>query len=242
MLAICIVIGAPAGYAQDFRDGPADIFAGCETDTRAPSDGASPRERIERQATPKIDKVTQRAFASFSMEFIRPQLGVSRASMEKQLPADDAFLLNYHLDNMSASRRGYDIIHQDPFFLMHNPKFEIFAKVDPRNYDITEKRTVPVGFILVKEDGQGTVYRKSLMTSEREIQETNAHAFGARLQGSGAPLGVPVSAAAGFETAKSTMSSMANSSSVAEAVGYSRTKKYALVVDHPYITAKGQPL
>lgn len=373
MLAICIVIGAPTGYAQNFKDGPADIFAGCETDTRAPSDGASPRERIERQATTKIDKVTQRAFASFSMddiergvpeemsslcwarldgvwreigqvtldlgknnpsvwgsdrglvsmangnyttprnivivesskpekilylspgltgtpfvkfisndgillrevlkrggrrktytatqrfefgnqvvidvtrsgrvrlrlgrmEFIRPQLGVSRASMEKQLPADDAFLLNYHLDNMSASRRGYDIIHQDPFFLMHNPKFEVFAKVDPRNYYITEKRTVPVGFILVKEDGQGTVYRKSLMTSERDIQETNAHAFGARLQGSGAPLGVPVSATAGFETAKSTMSSMANSSSVAEAVGYSRTKKYALVVDHPYIT------
>jgi hypothetical protein len=73
------------------------------------------------------------------------------------------------------------------------------------------------------------------MTSEREIQETNAHAFGARLQGSGAPLGVPVSASAGFETAKSTMSSMTHSSSVAEAVGYSRTKKYALVVDHPYI-------
>ena len=165
-------------------------------------------------------------------EFVRPQPGVSQTTIASQVASDDAFLLSYNLENLAASRRGYDPITQDPFKLLDNPKLEVFAKVDPKNYYITEKRTVPVGFILIQDDSQGMVFRKSLMSSEKEIQETNGHSFGANL-GTGA-------AYAGFDYAESTMQSMRESQSVAQAIGYSRQKQYTLVVDHPYITLSAE--
>jgi hypothetical protein len=355
---------------QNFADGPADIFSGCDTDTRAPSHASTPRDRMERKTAPKVDRITQRAFASFSMEdieqgvpddmaslcwarldgvwretgqinlnhemddsenwgsevpelaamangnyttpgylvieeaedpsrtlylatgltgsafvefrssdgitlkqvlkrggprkvytagapfvygqrlmidvtrtgrvrlsldgreFIRPQPGVSQATMSSQLASDDAFLLGYNLENLVASRRGYDIIEQDPFYLLQNPKYEVFAQVDPKHYFITEKRTVPVGFSLIQENSQGNIYRKTLMTSSEEIQTTQSHTLGGNLN-------VPVKKAmlnVAVEHTKKTMESMKESESVAQAAGYSRAKQYALVVDHPYIT------
>lgn len=168
--------------------------------------------------------------------FLRPSPGVSQTTMASQVATDDAFLLSYNLENLAASRRGYDIVTQDPFFLLQNPKFEVFAKVDPKKYYITEKRTVPVGFSLVQEITQGTVYRKSLVSSEREVQQTLRHTFGIRLQGSAMVGPARVSASAAYEASRSTMNSLRQSQSVAQAVGYSRAKQYALTVDHPYIT------
>ena len=40
--------------------------------------------------------------------FLRPKPGVSAATMSGQLAANDAFLLSYNLENLSASRKGYD--------------------------------------------------------------------------------------------------------------------------------------
>lgn len=165
--------------------------------------------------------------------FVRPLPGVSKATMSGQLPADDAFLLSYNLDNLAASRRGYDPVTQDPFYLLQNDKMEVFARVDPRNYYITEKRTVPLGFSLVQEQAQGYVFRKKLVTSETEVQETLAHSYGASVS-----LGKPEKASVnvGFDATSSTTNSLTQSKSVAQAIGYSRAKKYALVVDHPYVT------
>jgi len=359
--------------AEDAGSGQHNIFAGCDSDARAPSE-ASPRDRVHQRAGATVDRITQRAFASFSMDdldrgvpdqmaklcwarldgvwretgqvsldrsidvddtwgsdvpelttmaigtyttpgylviaagsdservlrlkngltgdaevefrsndgvsltdvlrrggktktyrasarfdygqelvldvtrtgrvritigdasFLRPSPGVSRATMASQIAADDSFLLNYNLDNLAASRRGYDIVTQDPFFLLQNTKAEVFAKVDPKKYYITERRTVPIGLSLVQEVSQGAVYRKSLASSEREIQQTVQHAFGANLQGAGVMGGVPVAASAGFDASRSAMNGMRQSQSVAQAIAFSRSKQYALVVDHPYIT------
>ncbi|MEP4189588.1 MAG: MAC/perforin domain-containing protein [Sneathiella sp.] len=177
--------------------------------------------------------------------FIRPKPGVSKATMSNQIAANDAFLVGYNLENLTASRRGYDIINQDPFYLLQNPKYEVFAKVDPRQYVITEKRTVPIGFSLIQEVTQGTIYRKSAMSSEKQVQNTYAHTFGGSVSGTyekKIPAGkqvlkkTKVEASAGFRHSQSAMNSMRESKSVAQAIGFSRDKQYALVVDHPYVT------
>ena len=168
--------------------------------------------------------------------YLRPKPGVTKAAAQNQTPADDAFLVAYTLENMIASRRGYDVVSQDPFFLMQNSKSEVFAQVDRRNYIIEERRIVPMGFTLHKIDAQGTVYRRDLSTSERDTQRSSAHSFGGNLSGSGQVLGYGVTASAGFEHAKSTVRSMRSSETVAQAVGMARVKQYALIVDHPYVT------
>ncbi|MCG8492413.1 MAG: MACPF domain-containing protein [Sneathiellales bacterium] len=168
--------------------------------------------------------------------FIRPKAGISKATMSSQIAANDAFLISYNLENLSASRKGYDIVKQDPFYLLQNPKFEVFARVDPRNYVITEKRTVPLGFSLVQEASQGAIYSKSLVSSESEIQKSIAHSFGAKVKGTVPAGAVPVTVKAGFDASIGMMRSMRQSETVSQAIGYSRAKQYALVVDHPYVT------
>ncbi len=169
------------------------------------------------------------------VSFMRPQPGVSKAASSEQLPADDAFLLSYNLDNLAASRKGYDLMQQDPFYLLQNPKSEIFARVDPRNYYITEKRTVPVGLSLVQEGAQGYVFRKQLVSSATEVQRTYAHSFGVNVYYGKRPAAT-FTASAGINASQNESESMRRSKSVAKAIGYTRSKKYALVVDHPYVT------
>ena len=373
MLVVCSLVATPTAAAQDFSADPVRAFAGCDTQITAPSDTATPRDRISQPSAPSVDKVTQRAFASLSLEdieagvpagmpslcwarldgvwreigqvvldksqqgagvwgsnapellalangtyttprhivivepkdpnsalylatgltgtpfvkfvstdnialkdvlkrggarktytatgnfqygsqmvidvtrtgrvrlllnhrtYIRPQPGVSKTAEAGNISSDDAFLLSYNLENLAASRRGYDVVTQDPFYLLHNPKLEVFAKVDPKNYYITEKRTVPLGFSLVQEGSQGMVFRKSLVSTEQEMQETMAVSFGAKVGTADGSLS-PYKSKVGFNFATSAMKSMTQSNSVAEAIGYSRSKQYALVVDEPYIT------
>lgn len=160
--------------------------------------------------------------------FIRPKPGVSQATISAQLPADDAFLLTYNLENLSASRRGYDVVTQDPFFLLQNPKYEVFAQVDPKKYFITEKRTVPIGYSLIQEVAQGTVYKESLITSETDYQQSVSSSFGGQI-------GVGKRAAA-IKSTSAYIEGFRESDIVSQALGYSRSKQYALVVDHPYVT------
>lgn len=168
--------------------------------------------------------------------FIRPKPGVSKATVSAQISADDAFLLSYNLENLSASRRGYDLVQQDPFFLLQNPKYNVFARIDPRKYIITEKRTVPLGFTLIQEVAQGTVFWESLLASETEYQRSVASNFGFNFGGSSqADSNIPFSASIGIKSSSSYMQSLRESNSVGQALGYSRAKQYALVVDHPYI-------
>ncbi len=168
-------------------------------------------------------------------EFIRPGPGVSMATASNQLALDDPFLLTANLDNLAASRRGYDVVTQDPFYLLNNDKLDVFAAVDPQNYYITEKRTVPVGFTFVQENAQGMVYRKSLMTTEEEMQKTVSNSLGAEIGTMDESL-APYKSKFAFKAAVESFSSMRQSETVAQSIGYSRAKSYALVVDHPYIT------
>jgi hypothetical protein len=169
--------------------------------------------------------------------YVRPSPGVSKATMSNQIAANDAFLLGYNLENLAASRRGYDVVKQDPFYLLENPKFEVFAEAGPQEYFITEKRTVPLGFTLIQEASQGMVFNKSVVSSGKEFQATMAATFGASIKGNTAAVtGVPVKTAASFEATISGMTSWEKNKTVAQAIGYSRAKQYALVVDHPYVT------
>lgn len=172
--------------------------------------------------------------------FVRPEPSASRAGADSRIPIDDAFLLGANLENLAASRRGYDIVTQDPFLLLQNDKEEVFAPVDPRMYSITERRAVPVGFTFVQEGQQGTVFHRTLVASERDVQRTSTHTFGGSLDAnipSAKTPGLSVfEASAGYAATTSAMTSMRNSNSVAQAVAYSRYKQYALVLDHPYVT------
>lgn len=168
--------------------------------------------------------------------FIRPRPGVSKATISSQIPADDAFMLSYNLENLSASRRGYDLVSQDPFFLLQNSKYEVFARSDPQRYFIAEKRTVPLGFTLIQEVAQGTVFWESLVSSETEYQRSVSTSFGARAGSSSQSSDNPFAASVAVDSASAYMDSLKQGNSIAQALGYSRSKQYALVVDHPYIT------
>lgn len=167
-------------------------------------------------------------------QFVRPQAGVSEATMANQPPSNDAFLMNANVQGLAASRKGYDILHQDPFYLLQNPKREVFAQLDPQRYFISEARVVPIGFTLLLEGVQGMVYRKELVASETSLQETTSTTFGVDVK-SITPPGVPPNSI-GFSSTKAASRSMSESQSVAEAVAFSRHKSFALVVDHPFVT------
>lgn len=172
-------------------------------------------------------------------DYYRPRPNNTLENMAAQEPSDHPFLLPQNLGYLAASRRGYDLAMQDPLYLYQNNKQEVFKKLDPQKYYTAEKHIVPVNFKYIPESGQGTIYRKSLVSSEQHIQETSSHTFGASLTVSGGGRNLSndranFSATAGFSATKESSESMSNSNTVAQAVGYSRHKKYALVLDHPY--------
>lgn len=172
-------------------------------------------------------------------DYYRPVPNNTLEAMSTQEPSDHPFLLPQNLGYLAASRRGYDIAMQDPLYLYENRKQEIFAELDPQKYYTAERHIIPVNFKYIPESGQGTIYRKSLVSSEQHIQQTASHTFGASVTISGGGRNAStgnanLSATAGFSHTKATSESMSNSNTVAQAVGYSRHKKYALVLDHPY--------
>ena len=168
--------------------------------------------------------------------FLRPSLALSEAAMQEQTASNDAFLLQANLENLAASRRGYDIVKQDPFFLLQNNKMEVFANFDPRRYYIAEQKTIPVGFKFKQDGTQGMVYDKSLSTTAREYQNTVAVTLGASYDGKGDPMGFSANASVSVDASVSWREQMEKSKTVAQALGFSRAKKYALVVDHPFVS------
>lgn len=171
------------------------------------------------------------------LTFYRPEPNSTREEMESRDPALTAFILPQMLGYLAASRRGYDIAMQDPLFLNENPKQEVFAEPGPQKIYLAERHIVPANLHYIPESVQGTVFRKSLISSEQDIQETEAHSFGANLS---VNMGETVSgierfkASAGFNNTKESSRSMMRGEMKARAIGYSRQKKYALVLDHVY--------
>lgn len=175
--------------------------------------------------------------------FYRPAPGtVSRVS------GDDPFMIGYTMENLRASRTGYDITEQNPNRLLQNPKAEVFDFATDRGAVIDQRRVVPLGLKLIKEETQGTVYYSTNVSSEREYQSMTQSNFGNStrigVSGQAGPGGqdgrrtASMSAEAGYgwgsASAKQQFSSLQSSGSVAEEIGYMRFKKLALVVDPTY--------
>lgn len=162
--------------------------------------------------------------------------------------SDDAFMLGYTMENLPASRRGYDITRQNPNRLFQNPMSEVFDFDIGRGAVIDDKRVVPMGLKLVKEETQGTVHYSSSISSEREYQSMTRSMMGnsTRIGASGsvgaggkdggpsASISGEVGASWGSESAKLQFASLTSSNSVAEEIGYMRFKKLALVLDPAY--------
>ncbi|MEO0425259.1 MAG: MAC/perforin domain-containing protein, partial [Pseudomonadota bacterium] len=94
----------------------------------------------------------------------------------------------------------------------------------------------PLGLTLIQEATQGMVFNKSAVSSGSELQTTLSLTMGANMKGNGYAMGVPVETTASYEATASAMASWESNKTVAQAIGFSRAKQYALVVDHPYAT------
>ncbi|MGB3472441.1 MAG: MAC/perforin domain-containing protein [Erythrobacter sp.] len=173
-------------------------------------------------------------------QFLRPQTTASR-----DLPSDDVFAIQFQTDNFAANLKGYNVLTQDPFLLMNNTMREVFDRRDPDEYRIQEKYAVPFGFTLQNELLQGNVYRSTTVSSAKEMQDANSTSFGvnANISVSGAVNTflsfkpgrseiADTGASVGYSSTQSTMNSMRQSNTVAQVVGYSRAKSYAIIVDH----------
>jgi MAC/Perforin domain-containing protein len=171
-----------------------------------------------------------------NVTYLRPTLELSEAAMQDQMASNDAFLLQANLENLVASRRGYDAVKQDPFFLLNNKKMAVFAEFDPKRYYITEQRIIPVGYKFVQNGVQGMIYNKSMTTTAREYQDSISTSLGATLEGKTDPAGFGGNASVSVDASASWLQRMEESKHVAQAIGYSRAKKYALVLDHPFVT------
>ena len=168
------------------------------------------------------------------LDFERPDLGVSQEQLDAQLSQDDVFLIGVQIQNLAASRKGYDIVTQDPFLLNDNNKGEVFARPGDKQYVIDEQRLVPIGYKLVMDGTSGMVFRKSALSSSTEIQTTLSHTLGGSIHGEGNAGKFANAAVAGSAT-QTSVESMSRRSSIAQAIGYSRSKRMAIIVDHPYI-------
>ena len=173
-------------------------------------------------------------------QFLRPE-----AIDKSDLSMDDVFVIQYQTDNFAANLKGYDVLTQDTFLLMDNPKREIFAQPGREDYRIQEKYAVPNGFNLRNELLQGNVFRRTFVSSESEIQRAESTSLGAyaKISISGAANSglalVPwdgemseTGFSAGYSSSKSSAESIREGKNVGQFVGYARTKSFALVLDH----------
>ena len=166
----------------------------------------------------------------------RPSPGLIASFETNDFNIDAPFVYNANLDNVVASRSGYDISSADPFDLVGTAKKEVFKEIFGRECRILEKRTVPLGFDLVPATDQGMLYAREFSRSETQLQNSISAAFGgkARVGVNSAIIPGP-SASAGVDVTASIAQDMRENQFSSRAVGYSMTKKYAIVVDHPYI-------
>ncbi|WP_162789577.1 MAC/perforin domain-containing protein [Altererythrobacter sp. ZODW24] len=160
--------------------------------------------------------------------YYRPLPVVSETT---SLDTIDSYMINFNLDNLAATRRGYDAYEQDAFFLNQNNKAEVFKAALPTEYAVVEKRTVPLGFKLVPEGAQGTVINSTLIRTEQELQRTVSWNMGASASAGlkGAKKGI------GASYAQTNTEGMRSSTANSISTGYARHKLYALVLDQPFV-------
>ncbi|MFN3211702.1 MAG: MAC/perforin domain-containing protein [Henriciella sp.] len=166
----------------------------------------------------------------------RPSPGLIASFDTNDFNIDAPFVYNANLDNVVVSRSGYDISSADPFDFVGTAKKEVFKEVFGRQYRILEKRTVPLGFDLVPATDQGMLYTREFARTEAQLQAALSAAFGGKARvGVNTAIIPGPSASAGVDVTASIATDMRTNQYSSRAVGYSMTKKYAIVVDHPYI-------
>lgn len=171
----------------------------------------------------------------------RPRPGTSRSEWSGQISDRDPFMIGFTMENIVANRRGYDVVTQDPARFLQNPEAEVFAH-SRQGYAIDEKRIVPLGLRLVKEDIQGATHYTRAISSEREYQSANRSAFGfgisvsppLKLGGGGAGPGLNIGASFGYQKSVESFQALKRGSYLAEETGVMRYKKYALAMDPAY--------
>jgi hypothetical protein len=165
-----------------------------------------------------------------------------------KIESNDPFMLGYTMENIVANMTGYDITKQNPNALLKNDKARVFDLATGRGAVIDERRAVPLGLKLVKDEQQGNVYFSRSMSSERDFQSMTKSNFGDSTRigfsgsagtggkdgGASASANVDLSGGWGSSHAREQFSSLKMSGSVAEEVGLMRYKKLALVLDPAY--------
>ena len=178
--------------------------------------------------------------------YVRPRPGTQKSEWKQQISDRDPFMIGFTMENMIASRRGYDVTTQNPNRFLSNSKAEVFAH-KRQGYSIDEKRIVPLGLRLLKEDTQGMVHYSSNVTSESDFQRLTSSSYGkTRKIGASGSVGLTIppfvqasrnieySHSWGSEHARTQIQSMKHNNFVAREIGVMRFKRYALVQDLPY--------
>ncbi|MEZ5922184.1 MAG: MAC/perforin domain-containing protein [Parvularculaceae bacterium] len=168
-------------------------------------------------------------------DYYRPVTGLSRNTREGQSDATDPFVLGYNPKNLRASRQGYDPVTQNPDqFMQNGGKLDIFERAAPKDYEIREQLTVPIGLTLIEEGGQAYVYYSSLIASEEDSQKATQSSFGVKAEVRQAKTNVGAGGSLGYSHAQSEIEGLKNSHSISKIDAYQRFKKYALVRDMAY--------
>ncbi|WP_415402871.1 MAC/perforin domain-containing protein [Tateyamaria sp. SN3-11] len=135
------------------------------------------------------------------------------------------------IENLRAIQRGYDVVFQNPFFLLDNNKSAVFALSDRKC--LVERLEVPEGWTMIVEGTQGAMSHQSIVTSQSEHQTITGANFGFGVEigggededaGSLRP-GVGYS----YEHSKNEVKGMQDSDTVGSVIAYSRQKIMALV-------------
>ncbi len=164
--------------------------------------------------------------------FYRPQPKVSEAT---DLSSVNPFMIGFNMQNLRATRKGYDIVTQDMWELgENNAKGDIFAEADPSQYAITEQRTVPIGHKLMPETIAGTLVTSRLMRSQRDFQRTVSWNAGGKVGGAINPLSGQPANAVGVSYAQSEASGMSSGQANSIMHGLTRQKVFTMILDEPF--------
>jgi len=205
---------------------------------------STPIDGLAQQMTIDVTQTGYLRLRIGATTFLRPAPGtVAKVS------GSDPFMIGYTMENLRASRAGYDVTSQNPDRLFQNSMAEVFDFATDRGAVIDQRRVIPLGLTLIKEETQGTVFYTTSVSSERDFQRMSKSSFGnstrigvsaeagTRAKDGGGPaasVSGDVGGGWGGDNAKSQFSALKTSGSVAEETGYMRFKKLALVVDPPY--------
>lgn len=164
--------------------------------------------------------------------FYRPVPTVSDAA---DLSSVNPFMIGFNLQNLAATRMGYNIYTQNMWKLNDNKvRKEVFARADPSQYAIMEQRTVPVGFKLVPEDYQGTISSKTMIRTEEQYQRSVSWNVGGKVGFGPKDLSGQHKNAVGASYARTDTVGMRSAQATSIMHAIARHKMYSIVLDQPF--------